>query len=1098
MRAITTDITITLLQTRKLRLHAGKSFLLSGCLRVLVLILLLHCHFSNVLAASSSRQVAPTTVSGKVTDENGDGLPGASVIVKGTKVGITTDTDGNFQLDLPDQAEILVISFIGYETKEINIQNRSVINISLTPNIMELEDVVVVGYGVQKKSDLTGSVASYQLKESDGRQFTSTANLLQGRMPGVVVSNNSFQPGAAASIKIRGTNSLRGDNEPLYVVDNVPLPSSALQEGDPFDGASWSQATAQSALASINPSDIERIEVLKDASATAIYGSRGANGVILITTKQGQAGKMKVNFETSFKLSSISRKIDLLDLKQYAAFRNELSGIGNEQFVARDTVAGLDGSGYVFIPSDVEFDPAVDSTYRVLSEVDWQDELFNPSVQNNTRISLTGGSKKLSYFIASGYQKVSGMTQGTGLEQGDFRVNLNGDLSKKLSMTLTLNGVKRDISQQQNADWVNNSIVRAALASKPYVFQGMNTNLEEGDELNEEGITSVYSWLEDYDDLGTEYNFTGSLDLKYQLFKGLSYELRTGGNYRWKERARWLGKKTNRGGLSNGALGISTLKVYSYTIENLLRYEKKFNHNFSLNAVLGITSNNQEGVNERINGVDFDIEDLRTDGIHLAKTTYVYTPVQNDYRILSYLGRVNFNLIDGKYLITTSLRADGSSKFPNDPWGYFPSGSVAWKINKESFMNDLDFLDLLKLRAGWGMTGNQSISPFSTIANYTGDYRYSDISDNSLLALVSESLANSDLTWETTTSTNLGLDFALLKARINGSVDVYNKKTDRLLNSKNLNNSSGFGSILVNQGSIENKGIEFDLAAVLVEKGDFSFSLGGNMSFNRTRILDLELEPGLFGSDTLTAFKGGLITQGTVLGVPGNIFIEGREPGLFWGYATDGILDAEDPDHQYTTGTNGPGEVRFVDQNGDGVIDALDETIIGNPNPKFTYGFYTDITYKSFSFRAFFNGVYDVDKINVGSRDLDYPGANNLSNVSAEAYENAWREENHSDSYVKIGAYAPQILTDRYIEDASYLRLAEVTLTYEVPRSWTNKLSMSGLNLYATANNLFTVTNYSGYDPAANSVAFNQLRQGIDFNSLPNARSYTLGLKATF
>lgn len=1070
------------------------------CIKGMGLLIILWSIYSHeTLAVQQDVEVKEQVIEGRVTDENGEGLPGASVVLKGESTGTITNIDGKFRLTFTENdAEVLVVSFIGYETQEFRIGGRSTIDVQMKINPTELDAVVVVGYGEVKASDLTGSVSSYKLTENDGRQFTSTATLLQGRMPGVVVSNNSFQPGAASSIKIRGTNSLRGDNEPLYVVDNIPLPSSAMQEGDAFDGASWSQTTAQSALASINPSDIEHIEVLKDASATAIYGSRGANGVVLITTKKGRAGKLKLSIETSFRISNISNKLDLLNLKQYAAFRNELAGRGNEQFLSTDTIPEIGGEGFIYIPNLNDFDPSADSTFRNLTEVDWQEELFNPSLQNNTRVNMSGGTDNLTYFISAGYQDVSGMTQGTGLKQGDFRVNLNGNISKKLSMALTVNGVKRDVNQQQNADMVNNSIVRAALASKPFVFEGMGTNIEEDDVLNEEGITSVYSWLEDYDDLSAEFNFTGSLNLKYNISDGLSYELRTGGNYRWKERSRWLGKKTNRGRLSNGALGISTLRLYTYTVENLLRYEKIFNTNFKINALLGITSNNQTAVNERSNGVDFDIEDLRTNGMHLAKTGYVYTPAQNDYRILSYLGRVNLDLFKGKYLITTSIRADGASKFPNNPWGYFPSGAVAWKINKESFMKDVDFLDLLKLRGGWGITGNQSISPFSTIANYTGDYRYSDVSNNFLLALVSETLANENLTWETTTSTNLGLDFSVFKARVKGSVDVYDKKTDNLLNSKNLNQSSGFGNILVNQGSIGNKGIEFDLSGVLIENGDLFVSMGGNLGLNKTKILDLDLIPGQFGSDTLIAFKGGLITQGTVLGVPGNIFIEGKQPGLFWGYETNGVLDVEDAETDYTVGNNGPGEVRFVDQNGDGKIDAYDETIIGNPNPGFTYGFYTDITFKRLTFRAFFNGVHDVDKINVGARDLEYPGANNTNNVLADAFENAWREGAPSDSYIKVGGYAPQILTDRYISDASYLRMAEFTMTYDMPQTFVNSLALSNIHLYLTVNNLFTVTNYSGYDPAANSVAFNQLRQGIDFNSLPNARSYIVGLKVNF
>ncbi|MEQ6118015.1 TonB-dependent receptor [Reichenbachiella sp. MALMAid0571] len=1040
-------------------------------------------------------------ITGKVTDETDQGLPGASLVIKGTSMGTTTDIDGNYKLTVPDNA-IISVSYVGYVTQDIEIAGRSTIDVSMISNAERLDEVIVVGYGTEKKSDLTGAVASYKPNDNDGRQFTSAAVMLQGRMPGVAVTNNSFQPGAAASIRIRGGNSLRGDNEPLYVIDNVPLTSATLDAAEAIVGGG-AYATVQSALASINPSDIERVEVLKDASATAIYGSRGANGVILITTKRGKTGSVKVSFESSFTSANISKKFDMLDLDGYMTFRNGQVTPGNEQYAKTDTVAGFSSSGNIYIPDRNEFDPSDLQSYKNISEVDWQDRLFQPALQKNYRLNLSGGTDMLNYFFAAGYQSVSGLTEGTGLEQYDFRFNMNGKLSKKLKVGFSVNGVQRHNDQQQNGDRfgasTTSSAVRSALAGRPYYYQGIDQDTED---LEDQDITTVFAWIEDYDDLATEYAFRSGLNLTYDIWNGISYQVRIGGNYRWKERSRWLGKRTAAGRSQNGLLGVSTLTAYTYTVENLLRYNKKISDNFSLDALAGYTIDNQTILNQTKYANDFDVDVLRTKGFHLATTSYFNNPIQGDFSILSYLGRVNARLFKGKYLLTASVRADGSSKFPQDRWGVFPSGALAWKVNEESFLSNADFLDQLKFRVGWGITGNQGVAPFSTVANFTSTaYYYSDDNNNPLVALQVNNLANSSLTWETTENTNLGLDFAMFDARISGSIDVYKKTTKDLLNNKSIGTSTGFSSILVNRGSLENKGIELSLSAVVFENDNWSISLGGNIAFNKGKILDLNLEEGVFGSDTLRAFIGNQITGGSVLPYPANIFIEGRQPALFWGFETDGILQETDEDVTYNTsvGTNGPGEIRYVDRNGDGVVDFSDQTIIGNPNPDYTYGFQTDVKYKGLSLRAFFNGVHGNDIINVGSYFMNYPGAEGASrNVLASGYENAWTEENPSTTHVKVGANAPEVLNDLFVENASYLRLAEVTLAYDLPSVWINKIRMSNLSFYVSGRNLLTVTNYSGYDPAANSFAFDGLRQGIDLNAFPNVRSWTVGVKATF
>lgn len=1043
-------------------------------------------------------------VTGKVTDEQGIGLFGATISVKNTSIGTITDENGEFKIDNLKKDSVLMVSYVGFITQEVKVNDDSNLIIVLKQNVENLDEVVIVGYGTATRSDLTSSVASYKLQENDGKQFTSVANLIQGRMPGVVVSNNSFQPGAAASIRIRGANSLRNDNEPLYVIDNVPLYSSTLDNADAFGGSGGSYATPQDALATISPSDIERIEVLKDAASTAIYGSRGANGVILITTKKGtSSGKPTWSFETNMTTATITKRLNLMDLDEYALFRNEMSGRGNEQFARTDTISGLTSpTGYIYIPSRTEYNPAVDTTYLKIKEaVDWQKELFNPAIQYNHRVSVRGGNKDARYYISGGFQSVSGLVQGAGLKQGNMNLNFDVTPNSKTKIGFTLSAVSRKNNLQQNGNRfgasTTGSALRAALSGNPYILQQReDSNLTEDEFLEEEGVTSIFGWIKDYKDVSQEYAFRSGLNISYNIWDDITYELRLGGNYRWKERSRWFGPRTFRGGQENGALAISTLTAYTYVVENLLRYNKSMSKNFKIDALLGSTLDQQFIKNELKNASGFGIKTLEEDGFHLAQTVNVLNPVQSDFSILSFLGRANVNLYEGKYIVSGIIRADGSSKFPSKKWGYFPSASIAWNIGREPFIKGSSFINELKLKAGWGITGNQNIAAFSTLVNYTSGTNYSDNGNNTTLGLTVNNIANEDLTWETTESTNLGLDFGLIKNRISGTVEVYKKTTRDLLNLKSIPTSSGFSSLLVNRGSLENKGIEVSISATVIENDKFRWSVGGNIAFNKGKVIDLGLEPAQFGSEEFSAFTGNLVTGGVVLPYPANIFIEGKEPALFWGYKTDGILQETDANVDYgSVGVNEPGEIKFIDNNGDGLIDENDLTFIGNPNPDYTYGLTSEFEYEGLSMKLFFIGSQGNDIINAGSYFLNYPGAyGTQSNALSDAYINAWRPDNPSTTHVKLGSNAPRVLADRYVEDASYLRLAELTLAYRFPKDVVKSIGLNGLALNFTGNNLFTITNYKGFDPAANSFAFDGLRQGIDFNEFPNVRSFSLGI----
>jgi TonB-linked SusC/RagA family outer membrane protein len=1031
---------------------------------------------------------AQDKITGKVTDGNGLPISGASVLVVGTQIGEKTNFDGKYTITAR-KGNKLSFSYVGMKSQEVEIVNQKTIIIVLKEEITKLDEIFVVGYGKQKKSDLTGAISTYKPNENDGGKFSSVANLLQGRMAGVVVMDNNASPGSAASVRIRGASSFRGDNEPLYVVDNVPLASATQDTGESVGRGG---GTAQDALASISPSDIERIEVLKDASSTAIYGSRGANGVVLITTKQGKPGKFKVSIETSGTVSEVRSSIDVLDLDEYASFRNMQQPADNPLYV--QTANG----GFQYYSSGIKNSATAPPKNIVYH--DWQKELYNTSFSSNHRVNLSGGDDKYNFFIAAGNLDVNGVIANSNLSQKDFRLNLNGKVSPKVNIIATVNGVERKNNIMQSGDNFGgsvSSVSRGALVGKPYNADGIDI-----EDYDVNGITNIFSWLEDYKDESIENSFVGSLNLNYKISKAFTYELRLGGTYKDKERKRWFGPKTFLGSLNNGNLGISDLSSKSYTVENLLKYNTQIGKNINLNALVGTSFDDYYVLNELYEGNNFDIKVLELNGAHLAGIKNIKTPIQGDFTLFSYLSRVNLGIFKDKYLLTANFRADKSSKFQNDnQWGYFPSFAGAWKVHQEKFLADSG-LSELKFRIGWGLVGNQAIAPYSTFADYSAaSLSYSDGNNNSSVALNVNNIANKDLKWETTESSNIGLDFGFLGGRVTGTVDAYIKTTKDLLNSKDIPQSSGYSRLLVNQGSLQNKGVEFSLSSEIISTKDFKVSLGGNMAFNKSKILDLGLPTGTFGGEQFEAFMGNVVTGGVQLNVPANIFVVGKESALFWGYKTNGIIQENDPyltevkSYNPSVGALTTGGVKFVDVNGDGTIDDKDQTFIGNPNPEFTYGFTFDFKYKNVSLRTFFNGVYGNDILYSSAQYDDF--AFGADNIRTEAYNNMWTPENKNNSYAKLGYAGPNAVLDRYLFDGSYLRLSDVTLTYKFPESLTKKTGIS-VDIFTTGRNLMTITNYKGYDPSVNSFTNDGLRQGIDFMSFPSTRSYTLGFNIKF
>ena len=1051
-------------------------------------------------AAALAQQTIKVT--GKVIDSTNEGVPGVNVQVKGGSLGTITDVDGNYKIDVPNSKSVLVFSFIGYETQEVPVGNKTVINVSLKDDTQVLDEVVVVAYGTARKGDVTGALTSLRPDPNDAAKATSLDNLLSGKVAGLVVNSTSSAVGSASSVTIRGASSLRGDNQPLYVIDNVPQASTGEFASS---GISGDFQINQDPLSSLNPGDIEDITVLKDASSTAIYGSRGANGVILITTKKGKAGKAKVNASATFTIANTTNLLDMINLEEHANYANSRIQDGLVPFhIVGDQVR------YVFNGSYDKYDANNPETYNVVTYRNWQKEIYTSAFSQNYSLSLNGGSDKITYYISANFKDINGTVKQTSLKQGDLRANLSAEVSKAVKIDLSLSGALRQNDMMAGGNTLGGStgaISRTALDYAPF-------EMPEGDpSFNNENKTTVFSWLNDYVDVTDDKTFKASLDLTWKINKFFRYNLRTGGNLNINERKRWYGLQLYQGMNNQGLLALSDLNKNNVSVENILNYSTKLKSFATLDATAGVTYEDYNFLNKNTTANQFTFFEMRENGLHMAGNVNNAQPIQKDYQLVSYLGRANLSILD-KYLITASFRADGSSKFAKgNRWGYFPSASLAWRMEQEEFMKNISWLSQLKIRVSYGVTGNQSIDPYSTFSMYgsNSNLYYADGSGNAQTAFTVTNLSNNSLKWEKTASWNAGLDFGLFNSRLSGTLDVYQKKTTDLLISRTLPGSAGFASTYYNQGSMKNNGVELSLNAQIIDKKDWKWSVSGNIGFNKSEIAELGLLPSDFGFlGEKVGYYGNSI--GDHFGV-GHVFLEGEAPGLFFGYVTQGIVQPEDITEQgvkYTKkdGTVGyyqtfnkvtpvAGDIKFVDSDGDGDVNVNDRDIIGDPNPDFTYGFSTSISWKNLSLSAAFTGVQGKDVLNTNNRYINTPGTRS-NNLTRKAYQNMWTESNHSNLYPSSTFVIQNYVMDRYVEDASYLRCADITLNYVLPKMWMSKIGFQNASVYASVKNAFIITNYSGYDPDVNFFGFDGLRPGVDMSSYPTPRSFIFGLNLTF
>jgi len=1029
--------------------------------------------------------LAQTTLKGKVIDDAKFPLPGASIIIKGSTKGEMTNFDGNFTITIPKTPATLVVRFLGYITKEVIITDQTSITIELKPNAEQLDEIVVIGYGSSAKKDLTGAITEVKETASVAAQYNTVGSLLQGRSSGLLVSSNTGSPGAPTSIRIRGANSLRGNNEPLYVIDGVIISSAGEDVINASRNANDSQQT-QNGLTGINPRDIESMVVLKDASATAIYGSRGANGVILITTKKGKQGKAVINVFGSSTIINVNNTIPVLNALDYAQYRNEsaiINGIDIPYSINGTDVYAIDSAG----------DPVGDP----LRQVNWQDEIFRAGLSKNMGLNISGATEKSNYYLSATFNDTEGILPATFLTNSNLQFNYSNNLTDKLKIDTRVGLYlgRGNMSQGTSISGGSRSFARQLISYNPLV---------DGEIEDDEDFTNPFKFTENFEEKINEKRLNASVNLTYKINDAFKYQIRAGSNFRTKDRSRWYGAETFQGKENNSLLALSSLEKTSYTFDNLLLYTKRFENSHRLNATVGVTYDGSDSKNEIYEISDFAINNLREQSPQLGGVVVTpFSKLRFKENIFSYLGRFTYT-IKNKYMFNASFRADKSSKFQGaNQTGYFPAVSLGWTASNEKFLTASKLVSNLKFRASWGQVGNQAINPYQTLNLYDTSL-YSDDSGSTVVGVAPLNISNPDLTWETTTQLNAGFDLSLWNGRLSTSFDIYQKETTDLLINTPIPTSSGFTNFLKNQGGLQNQGIDISFDGLIVEKDNFSFSLGGNISFNKSKIQDLEALPAsdiwIDGQLVSTPYYlGSNVSSGNNFKAPANAFIQGQEVGLFWGYKTNGIYQDQPAADTGPTHGNTPnlaGDVAYVDVDGDGFITSADRTNIGNPNPDFTYGINAKLKYKNFGLSMLFNGVEGNDIVN-GNLLIEGNAEGTTRNIRQDTYLDAWSLANPTGAYPRVGSQSATTRpTDRLVEDGSYFRLNNITLSYDL--NLEKESFIQGIRLYASGNNVFTITDYSGYDPELTSFLYNGTIIGVDWGGSPNVSSYVIGANIKF
>lgn len=1000
-------------------------------------------------------------LTGKVIDEKGEGLPGVNIVIKGTSKGATTNTSGEYQIDITDKGTILVFSFVGYLTQELEVGSRTTLDVTLKVDDKALEEVVVVGYGTQRKSDLTGAISSIKAEDLKKLPTTSFDQAIQGRAAGVQVTQASSAPGGRVSIRIRGGNSLSSGNEPLYVIDGYPITAGGTAGGN---------GAGQNPLASINPSDIASMEILKDASATAIYGSRGANGVVLVTTKRGKAGKTSVTYDGYYGVQKVIKKLDMMNAREFATLVNE----------ARVN----DGVATPVFPNPADLynfpDPAT-----MGEGVDYQNEIFRSAAIQNHTINISGGNDNTKIAVSGSYFDQKGVLIGSDFKRASIRANIDTKLSKNImfSTNLTTSKVWGNNGRSEGDGGGNANTVNAALIMPPTVpiFQKDGTytrlNPTPGGSTVHNPVPIVL-FNKDFQNVD---RVMGTMAFTWNIITDLSLRVSVGTDMSNASRETYEPRETVNGYNANGRAGQANRRSMSYLNENILTYNKEINKHL-FNVVAGYTRQMDRDQQFSASSSNFLTDLYEADKLDAGAVFTSPISWKNQSQLVSYLGRVNYTY-NNKYLLSLTGRSDGSSKFgANNKWAFFPSVAVGYKLSEESFIQSIDAISNLKVRASYGKTGNQNILNYQSLARLNV-YNY-DLSGALVSGLAPNNIANPDLRWETTATTDFGIDLDLFGNRLNFVADYYYKKTTDLLWNVSIPQTSGFSSIFRNIGSLQNKGLELSIGGEIFVK-DFKWSSNANWSMNRNKVLEI---PG-YTPSTQNEISGHLKINGSWL-----------EPGLpvgVWNLLQyDGVFQNQ---QQFDAGPRSAandklGDARFIDKNGNGSINlAEDRMIVGDPNPDFIYGWSNNFSYKGFDLSVYMQGTFGNDILNVQRAESNVSGP--WGNQRKEIVDR-WTPTNTTSNIPRARVTVnPLLLQSSWlIEDGSFLRVKTASLGYTFKPS----KGINSCRVYVTGQNLLTFTKYSGFDPEVNSPGNSNLQLGVDYNAYPAARTFLVGVNVGF
>ena len=991
--------------------------------------------------------------SGTVIDaESNEPLIGVNILTEPGGTGTVTDYDGTYTLEVRE-GDVLVFSYTGYENTRRNAVRDEVINVRLQPNSELLKEVVVVGYGSQKRSDLTGALSSVSEEEIKALPVTGLDQALQGRAAGVLVTQNSGAPGGAVSVRVRGIGSTL-TAEPLYVIDGVPVvndnagTSSNLSE---LDGGGQNS----NALNTINPNDIQSIEVLKDASATAIYGARGANGVVLITTKRGESGQSRINFDTYVGVQELSKKIPVMNLVEYADYVTER---GNSTPIEEFERPELLGEG-----------------------TDWQDAVFQTALQQNYQLNLSGGSDKTTFAIGGGYNYKEGIVIGSDFTRISGKLNLDHKINDRIRVgnSLLLSRTNENITFNDNSS----GVIYTALLMVPNapVYNVDGTFAAPQEEIILQFDNPVARAL-DTDDQNFKTRFLSNLYAEIDLLEGLRYRTEFGSDILYSNQNTFL-PSFDRGNFS-GKSGVrrSVNNSFFWINKHLLTYTKQLTPRHKIDGLLGFEA--QEGNYEWLYASRENLPTNDLQQINLGDAGQAQNGGgAGHFALLSYFARANYNF-DERWLVTATLRRDGSSRFgANNRYGLFPSAAVAWRISNEERVKNIDWLYNLKLRAGVGAVGNQEIGLYSYTANLRGVNVV--IADQLGTGFAPDNIANPDVKWEASVQTNVGVDLGLWENRVEIIADAYLRRAEDMLLPQLIPATAGWlNPPFVNIGSIENRGVELTINTQNTT-GKFDWSTGFNFSVNRNEVLDL-------GST-------GALT-GVVQRIPVTRTEVGQPVGMLYGWVTDGIFQslAEVTEAPFQSDGTRAGDIRFKDLNNDGIIDGEDQTFIGDPNPDFTANLNNTIRYKGFDVNIFLQGVYGNEIMNLLRRNLESMVNNsNQLKIVADRYRTGMPSTTLPRS-VFNDPNDNRRISDRWVEDGSFLRLRNVTFGYNLPKPVLEKFRLQNLRVYLSGQNLITWTKYSGYDPEIGSFNQNPLVNGVENGRYPIARSFTFGVNAGF